>query len=273
MKVDNQLPAINPESEIEKIVTFISTTFKEQGKTKAVVAVSGGIDSATSLALSTKAIGPENVHVLLLPSNESSEKNTADGALLAELYKIPEKNVHEINIGALQDIAKQTVTFYGKGEITPARVGNIAARLRMIMLFDQAMAHDALVIGTENKSEHYLGYFTRFGDEASDIEPLRHLYKTQVYALAVGLNVPQAIIKKAPSAGLWADQTDEAEFGFSYIHADPILYFYYDQKKTKEEIIALGYSKELVDKVLTYSAKSAFKHLVPYHLQKHNATK
>lgn len=264
--INNQLPAINPAEEIEKITTFFSDTFDKAGKKTAIVAVSGGIDSATSLALAVKALGPENVQVILMPSNESSEKNTSDGALLAEFYKIPEKNVHEINIGALQDIAKQTITFYGKAEITPARIGNIAARLRMTILYDQAMAHDGLVVGTENRSEHFLGYFTRFGDEASDIEPIKHLYKTQVYALAVGLKVPQAIIKKAPSAGLWADQTDEAEFGFSYIHADPILYFYFDQKKTKQDIVALGYSPDLINDVLAYAEKSAFKHLVPYHL-------
>ena len=104
------------------------------------------------------------------------------------------------------------------------RLGNIMARVRMICLYDLAKQLDALVCGTENKSEKYLGYFTRFGDEASDIEPIMHLYKTEVYELAKHLGIPGAIVAKPPSADLWSEQTDERELGFSYKEADQVLH-------------------------------------------------
>ena len=271
MPVDNQLPAIKPQEEESRITGFIRDTFKQAGKTTAVVAVSGGVDSATSLALTARALGPDHVHALLLPSNESSEQNTADSTLLAEFLKIPGRNVHEIGIGSLQDITKQVLSLYTNTlqdpSLTTARTGNIAARLRMLILYDQAAAHDALVVGTENLSEHYLGYFTRFGDEASDAEPIKHLFKTQVYALAAALQIPQAIIKKAPSAGLWADQTDEAELCFSYEQADPILYFHFEKGKKKQELLKLGFDENLIEKVLDHCDRVAFKHSVPYHLK------
>jgi NAD+ synthase len=136
----------------------------------------------------------------------------------------------------------------------------------MVCLFDFAKAVDGLVIGTENKSEHLLGYFTRFGDQASDLEPITHLFKTQIYQLAKYLKIPDPIITKPPTANLWANQTDEQELGFSYSQADPILSLYHDQHQTREQIISAGFNLELVDKVVRQSESSAFKLLVPYHL-------
>jgi NAD+ synthetase len=136
------------------------------------------------------------------------------------------------------------------------RLANITARIRMMILFDQAKKHDALVIGTENKSESMLGYFTRFGDSASDLEPITHLFKTQVIQLAKYLNLPESIItKKAPSADLWPGQTDQTELGFSYAEADPIL-----------EQISLGKnpSGNLAQKVIAQVNRSGFKQQVPY---------
>lgn len=99
-----------------------------------------------------------------------------------------------------------------------------------MILFDQAKKYNALVCGTENKSEHLLGYFTRFGDQASDIEPIIHLNKTQVYQLACFLNLPQAVINQLPNANLWRNQIDEKEFGFSYQEGDPVLYLFFEKK-------------------------------------------
>jgi NAD+ synthase len=128
----------------------------------------------------------------------------------------------------------------------------------MIVVFDTAKRLDALVCGTENKSEHYLGYFTRFGDSASDIEPICNLYKTQVRELVVALGLPKVFLEKAPSAGLWAGQTDEQEMGFSYEDADRAL------------AILLGESSEQIDpttlsKVKKVMTAQAFKLEVPYH--------
>jgi NAD+ synthase len=118
-------------------------------------------------------------------------------------------------------------------------------------------------VGTENKSEYLLGYYTRFGDEASDIEPLRNLYKTQVYEVATYLGVPQAIVAKTPSAGLWEGQTDEGELGFTYKDADETLALSLDEKKSASEIVAAGFSKDIVDRVLSRAHLNDFKHDLP----------
>jgi NAD+ synthase len=135
------------------------------------------------------------------------------------------------------------------------RLGNIMARVRMIVLYDLAKKHQGLVCGTENKSEFLLGYFTRFGDEASDFEPIRHLYKTQILELAKHLNLPQKIISQTPTAGLWSSQTDEKEFGFTYQEADKVLDLYLNHKKT---------ISPNAQKILSRVNKNSFKHHLPY---------
>jgi NAD+ synthase len=131
----------------------------------------------------------------------------------------------------------------------------------MITLYDFAKKTAALVCGTENKSEYHLAYFTRFGDEASDIEPIRHLYKTQVYELATFLGVPQFVLDAHPTAGLWAGQTDENEFGFTYKEADQVIYRYFDKKELLPSI-----QKDLphAEKIINWCKKNEFKHHVPY---------
>ncbi len=139
-------------------------------------------------------------------------------------------------------------------------------RMRMILLYDLSKKYNALVLGTENKTEHLLGYFTRFGDEASDIEPLQNLYKTQVKQLASYLGVPEEIIKKPPTAGMWQGQTDEGEFGFTYEEADQILSLWHDKKADREVIIKAGFSPDTVDKVIKRVTDNSFKHNLPYTL-------
>jgi len=144
------------------------------------------------------------------------------------------------------------------------RLGNIMARVRMIILYDLAKKHNALVCGTENKSENLLGYFTRFGDQASDFEPIQHLYKTQVYQLAKFLGVPKNIVEKTPTAGLWHGQTDEEEFGFTYKEADQVLSYFYDKKLKLEEIKKMGFTN--ADKIINFSLRNSYKHSAPYTL-------
>jgi NAD+ synthase len=134
----------------------------------------------------------------------------------------------------------------------------------MVVLFDFAKQLNALVLGTENKSEHYLGYYTRFGDEASDIEPLRNLYKTEVVQLARQLGVPQEIVQAAPTAGLWPGQTDEGQFGFTYQDADEILYGLYDVEWSTEALIARGLDKTTIETVTAWVEQVEFKHHLPY---------
>ncbi len=198
-------------AETEKIITFIKNIFQKEGFNRAVVAVSGGIDSSVALVLIVKALGAENVYVLQLPYKNQETENSD---LILDFVKIPLKNRVKINIGKIVD---------GFGVKDKARLGNIMARVRMIYCFDLAKKLNALVVGTENKSEKLLGYYTRFGDEAADIEPIIHLYKTQVRQLARELKISEKIINQAPTAGLWPGQTDEVDLGFTYKEADQVL--------------------------------------------------
>lgn len=244
-----------------KIVEFLKDEVYKAGFKKVIVSASGGVDSSTTLTLATKALGPKNILVALLPYKKINQDS--DAKLVIKKLKIPRKNVFEIEISAM--VNSFLLRFHPKqgGTLAKIRLGNIMARVRMILLYDLAKREKALVCGTENKSEYLLGYFTRFGDEASDLEPIRNLYKTQVIALAKYLGVPQKIIVKPPSAGLWKGQTDEEELGFSYKIADKILYFHFDKNYPWPEIEKLGFKKEVVDKVRLRVEKNEFKHKVP----------
>jgi NAD+ synthase len=263
-----------PKEESASIRSFIKATFAHTGKDKAILAVSGGIDSATSLMLIAKSLEPKNIYTLHLPSKTTAPIHTLHAKAINETANIPSSNQLTIPITGLIQKTWRLLTRHSVGanpRIRPEsaqknllRLANIAARQRMVILFDQAKKLDALVVGTENYSEHLLGYYTRFGDEASDIEPIRHLYKTEVIELAKFLGVPADIVNKPPSADLWRLQTDEQELGFSYSQADPILKLHV-QGKTQAEI-SKYYPLSLVEKVLSQVNASAFKTHVPYHL-------
>ena len=267
------LPAIRPQSETKHICSFLTKTLKQAQHQKVVVALSGGIDSSTSLALSALALGNENVYVLKLPYNQTHPELLEYAALAIKAYKIPKKNVMELDIApAVDKIWGSILITLSKSQsgnakdLNQIRLGNVMARVRMVYLYDTAKANKALVVGTENRSEELLGYFTRFGDEASDIEPIKHLYKTQIKELATYLKVPQPIIDQAPTAGLWQNQTDEAELGFSYEIADQILYLSFEQKKSPAQITKLLGKQwhKTVTLVLDRVNSSLFKHHLPY---------
>lgn len=253
------MKTIDPSKETEKIVAFITQTFKTAGFSDAVIGLSGGVDSAVSCALAVGALGVEHVYPVLLPYGALSTQGVLDAMKLIEKLHIPFTHITRIDI-------KPGVDTIIKSDVMMDRVrrGNIMARVRMTYLFDQAKKRRALVVGTENKTEHILGYFTRFGDEASDVEPILHLYKTQVYELAKHLTIPIEIIQKPPSADLWPEQTDEGEFGFTYKDADETLYLLVDEKKTTEEIVAAGFSQEIVQKIHLRLEQNDFKHKLPY---------
>jgi NAD+ synthase len=260
--MNNDLLQINPQEEKEKIVTFLRETFAKQKISKVVIGISGGIDSAASFALLTETLKPKDIivaHMYYFESKFSAmEKFIKDTG-------IPLENIHHISIKEPVDslIALQNIE---KNEENKVRIGNIAARMRMIILYDFAKKNNALVCGTENKSEHLLGYFTRFGDQASDFEPIEHLYKTQVYQLAHYLGLPSEVIKQEPSAGLWQGQTDEGQFGFMYEEADQVLYLHLEKRLSVEKIEELGYAN--AKKILNWREKNLFKHETPYTINK-----
>ncbi len=244
----------NPQQKIAEIVQFIQQTFQENNKQTTIIAVSGGIDSSLSVTLATQALGAENVIPVMLPYGQ---QDIADGQKILNFNQITQERWVVVDIKPIVDAAVNTAVIDTNDQY---RVGNLMARARMMVIYDLAKKHDALVCGTENKSEKYLGYFTRFGDEASDIEPIIGLYKTQVFQLAESLNIPTELIAKAPTAGLWEGQTDEQELGFSYEVADQVLHHI----ETGAELNDLDPS--LVKKVAERVEQMKFKHRVPYHL-------
>jgi len=222
------------QGQTDAIVGFIEQTYRMAEKQNGVIAVSGGIDSAVSCTLLCRALGAENVYPIMLPYGDQS---IVDSQVLLDWLEIPKANQRVINI---EPIVAATAKVREIDMSAQIRLGNIMARTRMLVTYDVAREVDALVCGTENKSEQYLGYFTRFGDGASDLEPIQHLYKTKVFELGRRLGIPQQLITKAPSAGLWQDQTDEAELGFSYTDADTVLRVLVDdQPELLDHLIAI----------------------------------
>lgn len=255
---------INYQQESENIKNWMKKVFDNSGLQKIVIGLSGGIDSALSCTLAAQAIGKEHIIPVLLPYGSMNSESVADAKSVISFLGIPEEQVTEIDI---EQGVNAIITSIGKDSGQAGmtiRKGNVMARVRMIYLFDLAKQHKGLVCGTENKSEHYLGYFTRFGDEASDMEPIRHLYKTQVWEMGKFLGLPEKIITKAPTAGLWHGQTDEEELGFTYEQADEVLSYFIDEKLSKEDIIGKGLDTNIVEKVLQRVKANEFKHTLPF---------
>jgi len=212
---------------------FIREELHTSGFTEASIAVSGGLDSALVLRLTVDALGPDHVHALFLPYSASSDESVQDAHAMFDFCGIPWQ---ELNISAMADayLAVQP-------GIDRLRTGNLLARLRMVVIFDQSKKENALVIGTSNKSELLVGYSTWYGDMACAIMPIGDLYKTQVRSLASEIGLPPQIISKPPSADLWAGQTDEGEIGISYETLDQVLYLLADQRLSPAEAAAEGF--------------------------------
>jgi len=247
---------INPNS----LITFLKKTFAAQHVANGVIAVSGGIDSAVSLTLLTQALSSEHVFPLLLPYGN---QNMDDARAICIFNKVPQNQWQEMNIQPAVDAIADLAHIEKHDHM---RLGNVMARVRMILVYDAAKKHHALVCGTENKSEHYLGYFTRFGDSASDVEPLTTLYKTDVRMLAEQLQLPSQFLSKQPSAGLWENQTDEQELGFTYEDADKVLRQLIDEHKEPEHIHVQGIDAETISRICARVKQQAFKYNTPYTL-------
>ena len=249
------IPSIQTAAEVALAKAFIQTTLKDTKHENVIIAVSGGIDSATSLNLLHEALPKKNIFVVHLYYFEKSIQQFHE---VIDPLKLPKQNVLLYSIKSAVDAVVSNLS----AQQDPLRVGNIMARIRMIHLFDLAKKQNALVCGTENRSEYHLGYFTRFGDAASDFELINHLYKTQVRQLAKHLHVPLAVVDAEPTAGLWEGQTDEKELGFSYEEADQVLFLHFEKGMTANEIQEQGFENAM--KILAIVKKNSFKHKVPY---------
>ncbi|OGG30563.1 NAD(+) synthase [Candidatus Gottesmanbacteria bacterium RIFCSPLOWO2_01_FULL_46_9] len=254
---------IDAKKTVKDLVEFVKISFQKEGYTKALVGLSGGVDSATSCALVVAALGKNNVYPVLMPYGSLNNQGTKDAKIVINWLHLPKAHIHLVDMKPMVDAAASSID----QAMDEGRKGNIMVRMRMIVLFDLSKKMRALVVGTENRTEHLLGYYTRFGDEASDVEPLRHLYKTQVYELASLLKLPNRIITKVPTAGLWVGQTDEGEFGFTYKEVDEVLLLHVDKHLSKKEILAKGYDPKMTERIWWWILKGSFKDRTPLILE------
>jgi NAD+ synthase len=234
---------------------FIRGQLRQAGFERALLGLSGGIDSALVAYLTAEAIGPERLLCVLMPYRTSSPSSRADAETVVE----------ELGCASeLVDISPMVDGFFGPdSDASSLRRGNFAARMRMAVLYDRSVPWGGLVVGTGNKTESLIGYTTVFGDSACAFNPIGDLYKSQVRQMAEAIGVPDAIIRKAPSADLWPGQTDEVESGFSYPVLDRLLFWLVDKRRTIDEVVALGFERELVERVDRMVAGAEFKRQVP----------
>jgi len=251
------LPALELDCDREcaRIVEFIRQYLAGAGFSRVVVGLSGGVDSALTATLCVQALGAEGVRAMLLPYQTSDPKSEEHAHMLIDRLGISFTRFE------ITDMVRPLVAHYP--DISARRKGNIMARCRMIALFDQSVVFDALVAGTSNRTELLLGYFTLFGDGAASFEPTGHLYKCQVRALARYLDVPRAILDKAPSADLWKGQTDEGELGFTYDVADQVLYLVTERGLEIEDVVAHGFDRRTVEAIVSCMEATAFKRRMP----------
>ncbi len=246
---------IDPAAVRRGLVDFIGGFITEAGFTRGVVGISGGLDSSVTVFLSAAALGPDNVLGLILPYKTTNPACVEDATTVAEQLGIRTETI---------DITPQIDAYFDRfADASPLRRGNKMARERMAIIYDHAKAWEALVVGTGNKTEYLLGYTTLWGDMGCDLRPLGGLYKTQVRQLAHHLGVPEQIIHKPPTAGLWPGQTDEGEMGITYKEADQILYRLIDKQLPPEQIAEQGFDRALVDKIDKMVRASAHKRCMP----------
>ena len=241
--------------ETKKIIKFIKDYYQDNNLGGAVIGISGGKDSAVVLALLVKALGKENVYGIMMPYKSSSKESVEHAELVIDKTGM---NGKKVEITPMID-----GYFNVEGEASNLRRGNMMARTRMCVLFDNSAKEEALVLGTSNKTEILLGYSTQFGDSACAINPIGDLFKTQIWELSRRMGVPNEIIDKKPSADLWEGQTDEADLGFSYEMADEILYQIVVENKNREELINLGYAEKIIDKIFGRISRNEYKRRMP----------
>ena len=249
-KLDLNLKEVHNE-----LVEFLRESFKKAGFSKAVLGLSGGIDSALVAYLLRDALGKENVLAIMMPYKSSNPDSLNHAKLVIEDLGINSKTIE------ITDMID--AYFKNEKEATSLRMGNKMARERMSILFDYSSKENALVIGTSNKTEIYLGYSTQFGDSACALNPIGDLYKTNIWDLSRYLKIPNELIEKKPSADLWEGQTDEQEMGLTYKEADQVLYRMLEENKTTEEVLAEGFNKDLVDNIVRRINRSEYKRRMP----------
>jgi NAD+ synthase len=250
---------------VEQILCgFIRSEIYRTGFRKAVIGLSGGIDSTAVTYLAAKALGPENVLTVTMPYKTSSKATREDSRLVIEALGVQTLDL---------PITDQVDAYFGRWpNASRMRRANKCARERMTVLYDQSAAFEGLVIGTSNKSELLLGYGTLFGDMASAINPIGDLYKTQLRQLSGCLGVPQEILNKQPTGDLWEGQTDEGELGFSYLDVDRLLVLMVDGHWSAEELVHAGFDPAFVARIVKLVRGSHYKRRLPVIAKLSNRT-
>jgi NAD+ synthase len=237
------------------LTSFIRSEITRAGFTKAVIALSGGVDSALSCYLAAEALGPQNVLAVRMPYRSSSSESLEHAQLVIDALGVQSTTI---------PITEMVDPYFERyPEASRVRRGNVMARQRMIVLYDQSEDFRGLVVGTGNKTEILLGYTTLYGDSACAINPLGDLYKTQLRQLSRAMEIPSAIIDKAPSADLWVNQTDEGELGFTYEEVDRLLYLLIDQRYSPAECVEAGFNESFVQTVVQRIRRNHFKRVLP----------
>jgi len=247
--------SINTDVACKILTGFIHSELTRAGFSRAVIGLSGGLDSALSCYLTAEALGPQNVLAVRMPYKTSSPDSLEHAQEVIDATQVKSLTV------PITPMADGLIDQFS--EMDAVRKGNVMARMRMIVLYDQSAAFRGLVVGTGNKTEILLGYTTLFGDAACAINPLGDLYKTQVRQLAAAMGVPKAILEKPPSADLWVDQTDEGELGFTYAEVDRLLYLMIDQRYSLDDCVQAGFPEPFVRGVAGRIRRNQFKRVLP----------
>ncbi len=246
---------INPPFVEKVLCAFIKEELSKFQYRKGLIGLSGGLDSSVCAFLAAEALGPKNVIGAILPYKNTFSQDVKDARSVARRLGIHSR---------LIDIAPMVDAYFSRFPTRDRiRIGNKMARERMSILYDISAREKALILGTSNKTELLIGYGTIHGDMACAINPLGDLYKTQIRELAAYLGVPEKILAKKPTAGLWPGQTDEGEIGLSYGEIDRILFRLVDSRQTPEAVVAAGFPRESVEKIVFLIRNSEFKRKMP----------
>ncbi|AXX92552.1 NAD(+) synthetase [Malaciobacter molluscorum LMG 25693] len=229
----------------QQLLKFLRDEVEKTGLKRVTVGLSGGLDSAIVAILCKQAFG-DHMSCVLMPSQFSSKSSIDDAKKLCEKFDISYEIV---------DISPMINAYIDNMNDDKLRIGNYSARVRMSVLYDISSRDSSIIVGTSNKSELLLGYGTIFGDIACAINPIGQMYKSDEYAFGQYLGVIDEILTKKPSADLWEGQTDEDELGYTYKQMDDVLKLMVDEKKSKEELLDLGYEEKLID-MLNYKIKA-----------------
>ena len=237
----------------QQLQDFLKIELKKTGLERVTVGLSGGLDSAVVAILCKETFG-DKMSAVLMPSQFSSKESIEDAKEICEKFDIK----YEI-----KSIAPMVEAYIQNMDEDRLRIGNYSARMRMSVLYDTSSRDKSIVVGTSNKSEILLGYGTIFGDIACAINPIGEMYKSDEFDFAKFLGVTEAILTKKPSADLWEGQSDEEELGYSYKEMDVALKLLVDEKKSREEVIALGHNALLIDLLENKMKANAFKGKLP----------